>query len=267
MDRPRYGMLTDPSRDIVKEIRAAQRMGFDYVEIGIEIPEGHYDTLKRRRREILKALKSFRHPPLGHTAYWSDLWSDYEEVRQAWLRVARKSIDVSTSLGCSKLNIHAPILHGMYKDEPYKSRALRNTAKSLRELVRYGHGREIKVMLENMPDPDCMRFKEFSYILGSVPGLGAHIDTGHCFVEGGMRVVSRYIRTFRDRLEHIHFSDNQGEQDDHIGIGQGVIDYFRVMRLLRRIRYDKTISLEIFSGRRDLKNSLKIIKAIEEEVW
>ncbi len=266
MDRPKYGMLTSPARDILSEIRTAHRMGFDYVELGIEIPEGHPDIIKRERRAILEALKPLGQP-IAHTAYWFDLWSDYEGVRRAWVEVGKKSVDAASPLGCSKLNIHAPILHGMYRGEPYKSRAIKNMVRSLRELVRYGRGRGIKIMMENMPEPDCMRFREFSCILGRVPGLGAHVDTGHAFVEGGMAAVSRYIRAFRDRLEHIHFSDNQGEQDDHIGIGQGAIDYFRVMRLLRRIRYDKTITLEIFSGRKDLKNSLKTIKAIEEEVW
>jgi sugar phosphate isomerase/epimerase len=268
MKRLKYGMITNPARDILSEIRTAHRMGFDYVEIGIEIPEGHPDILRRRRRAILRALKPFRHIPVAHTAYWFDLWSEYEEVRRAWVEVGRKSIDVAALLGCVRLNIHAPMLNGMYKYiESNRKAALNNTVRSLRELVRYGRGMGIRVMMENMPDPGCMRLREFAYIMEGVPGLGAHIDTGHAFVEGGMPMVSRYIRTFRERLEHLHFSDNMGEQDDHVGIGQGAMDYFRVMRLLRRIRYDKGISLEIFSSMKDLRNSLKIIRAIEEEAW
>ena len=92
MDRLKYGMITNPSRDIVREIRDASRMGFDYVEIGMEIPEGHPDVLIRKRQDILRVLKAFRHPPIAHTPYWTDLWSDYDEVRHAWIRVCNKSI-------------------------------------------------------------------------------------------------------------------------------------------------------------------------------
>jgi sugar phosphate isomerase/epimerase len=268
MDRLSYGMITNPARDMLSEIRAARRMGFDYVELGIEIPRGHPDILRRKRRAMLRALKPLRHPPVGHTPYWTDFWSGYEEVRRAWVEVGRKSIDAAALLGCMKMNIHAPILHGMYRHmKPYREIALKNTAMSLRELVRYGRGKGVTVMMENMPEPDCMHLREFAYIMEGVPGLGAHIDVGHAFIEGGMPMVSRYLRAFRERLEHIHFSDNLGLEDEHLGIGRGVIDYIRVMRLLRRIRYDKTASLEIFSGRRELRNSLKTIRAIEEEVW
>jgi sugar phosphate isomerase/epimerase len=261
-------MVTNPSRDIVKEIMAASSMGFDYVELNIEIPEGHPEILKRKHHAILEALKSFDHIPVGHNPYWSELWSDYEEVRQAWIRVGRRSIDIAASLGCGKLNFHAPILHGMYKYvEVYKKRALKNTMNSLNKLVRYASSKKVFLVFENMPELEFMRFKEYSLIMKKVPGLKAHIDVSHAFVEGGMRMVSRYIKTFQKRLEHIHFSDSLGMTDDHLGIGQGIINYERVMRLLRRIRYDKTITLEIFSGKKDLRNSLKLIRAMEDKIW
>jgi sugar phosphate isomerase/epimerase len=267
-ERPRYGMMTKPSSDIIKEIKTTKRMGFDYVELGMEIPQGHYDNYRKNRVGIIKALKAFDNPPLTHTGYWSDLWSDYDEVRNAWIGVFKKSIDVSKMLGCRKMNIHAPIIFGMYKRvNSCKRQALMNAVNSLREIVRHGSRKRIKIVLENMPDPVNMRLEEYSYIVNRVPGLGVHVDVGHSFLEGGMAMVSRYIRTFKDRLEHLHFSDNLGLDDDHIGIGQGIIDYFRVMRLLKRIRYDKTITLEVYSSRRDLRDSLRIIRAIEEEVW
>lgn len=268
MDRLSYGMMTNPARDIVSEINTAHRMGFDYVELGMEIPEGHPDILRRNSKAIARALQAFGHPPVGHTAYWFDLWSEYEEVRQAWLEVGRKYIDAAALLGCRRLNIHAPILHGMYGHmKSYREAALRNMAGSLRELVRHGRGRGITVMMENMPEPGYMRLKEYTYIMDRVPGLGAHIDTGHAFVEGGMARVSSYIRAFRDRLEHIHFSDNSGLEDEHVGIGHGAMDYPRVMRLLRRVRYDGTITLEIYSNRKELRESLKTVRAMEERTW
>ena len=266
--RPKYGMMTNPSRDMVREIRSARRMDFDFVELEIEIPEGHHDILMKRKKDIIKELSFFRHGPLGHTAYWSDMWSDYEEVRRAWIQVAKKSVDVSSVLGCRKMNIHTPILHGLYgQSKPHMRRALGNFVRSMKELTEYASRKEIKIVLENMPTPDTITLKEYSYIMEKVRGLYAHIDTGHCFVEGGMRTISRYIRTFRDRLEHMHFSDNMGEQDDHIGIGVGAIDYYRVMKLLRRIRYSDTISLEIHSSRKELTDSLKIVRMIEGEIW
>ena len=265
---PAYGMLTDPSNDLVKEIHQARKMGFDYVELNAEIPGGHYRTLRDRKQEILKALKPFQKPPICHTAYWVDLWTDYEEVRQAWLQVLRKNIDASHALGCRKMNIHAPIIMGMYKySKPENNRALDNCARSLREIVRYAKKHDMMIVLENMPDPETMTLKEFSCIVDKVPGMCVHLDIGHAFLEGGMKGVRKYFRTFKSRIEHIHASDNLGLVDDHVGIGQGIIDYIGVFEILKKSGYDKTITLEIFSGRKDLRNSLRLMKAISEEVW
>ena len=189
-------------------------------------------------------------------------------MRHAWIRVCNKSIDAAASLGCVKLNIHLPLLQGMYKYvDVHKKRAMRNMAESLRELVRHARARKIKIVIENMPEVDTMRIKEFSYIMDRVPGLGAHVDVGHAFVEGGMPMVSRYMRSFRNRLEHVHFSDNTGLQDDHAGIGRGIIDYARVLMMLRSVKYDKTVSLEVFTSRKDLRESLKKVRALEEAAW
>jgi sugar phosphate isomerase/epimerase len=242
-------------------------MGFDFAELFMEIPEGHYSILEGHKRDLLASLSAFSHPPVAHTAYWLELWSGYEEVRKAWVEVAKRTVDVAASLGCRKFNIHAPIPKGMYSHSmKHWKQALETEARSLREISEYASRRSIKLMLENL-GPFGSDFPAFRHIVNRVPGLGVHLDVGHAFLEGGMKMVSRYIRTFRGKLEHFHFTDNMGLEDDHIGIGQGVIDYFKIMEIIRKIRYDKTITLEVFSSRKDLRNSLRIIRAIEEEVW
>ena len=264
----KYGMMTNPSKDIIKEILKVRRLGFDYVELAVEIPEAHHDILRKRRKEILRELSRFRHGPVSHTTWQFDLTSDYEEVRQAWLSVAKSSIDVSAMLGCRLMNIHAPILQMFYAQyRRYMKKALDNYVKSMRELVRYASGKGVVIVLENLPTPDTVTLKEYTDIMNRVPGLKAHIDIGHCFMEGGMGMISRYLRTFQDRLEHVHVSDNMGDEDEHLGIFQGAIDYIRVMRLLKKVGYDKGVTLEVHSTSKDLKDSLRILRAIEEEVW
>ena len=44
-------------------------LDFDYVEIGIEGPEGIPTVINKKRNEISKLLQSFKHKAIGHTAY------------------------------------------------------------------------------------------------------------------------------------------------------------------------------------------------------
>jgi hypothetical protein len=46
---PSYGLLTHPSNEILNEIRKIYDLNFDYVEIGIEGPEGN-PTVNNKKR-------------------------------------------------------------------------------------------------------------------------------------------------------------------------------------------------------------------------
>jgi hypothetical protein len=45
VSNPKFGLLTNPSIDIVKEIKDIYDLGFDYTEIGIEVPEGNRQVI------------------------------------------------------------------------------------------------------------------------------------------------------------------------------------------------------------------------------
>ncbi|MGA6921698.1 MAG: hypothetical protein WBY22_02125, partial [Nitrososphaeraceae archaeon] len=67
-----YGLLTNPSNEILDEITKAYELDFEYVEIGIEGPEGNPLIIEKKRNEILNLLQKFNQKPIGHTAYWID---------------------------------------------------------------------------------------------------------------------------------------------------------------------------------------------------
>ena len=80
---PSYGLLTNPSNEIISEISKIYELTFDYAEIGIESPEGNPGIINNRRDEIVKLLQKFKQKSIAHTAYWIDLASDYDYVRHA----------------------------------------------------------------------------------------------------------------------------------------------------------------------------------------
>ena len=60
-----------------------------------------------------------------------------------------------------------------------------------------------------------------------------------------------FINLFADRIDHIHISDNFGKEDNHLPIGTGTIDFPKIVKALKEIGYNKTITLEIFSRDKD----------------
>lgn len=247
----KFGSLTNPSVNILKEIERVKEQGFDFVEIGIESPQGLSEILYKKRNEIKKLLRGFKASPIGHTPWWMELGSHHEDIRKAWIEEGKKTIDISKELGIRLINFHSHSVGMILKTKYAKNKTLNNFAESMKELVKYGKAGGVGVMLENMPT-SIKEFKDFKYIIDNVKGLGVHLDVGHAFVNGEMNSVIKYIRTFKKKLMHIHISDNKGQWDEHLPLGAGELDYDKVIKELKKIKYNKTITPEVFSKDRDL---------------
>jgi sugar phosphate isomerase/epimerase len=249
-----YGLLTNPSNEIISEISKIYELDFEYAEIGIEGPEGNPEIINKKKDEIVKLLERFKRKPIGHTAYWIDLASDYDYIRHAWIDEAIREIKIARKLGIDLINFHANV-NGMFYGEKRKV-VLDNLIKSLREIVSNAKRFNVDVMLENTPLSNGIHnVDEFQYIIDNVPMLFVHLDIPHAFTSGGMNAVIDYINTFRDKIIHIHWHDNHGQKDEHLPIGKGFIDHQKAIKALKDIGYDRTITLEVFTNSSDAKSS------------
>ena len=127
---PSYGLLTNPSNEIISEISKIYELNFEYPEIGIEGPEGNPEIINKKKDEIVKLLERFKQKPIGHTAYWIDLGSDYDYIRHAWILEAIREIKIARKVGIDLINFHAN-LNGMFYGRRRKI-VLDNLIKSLR---------------------------------------------------------------------------------------------------------------------------------------
>ncbi|MGC2384363.1 MAG: sugar phosphate isomerase/epimerase family protein [Nitrososphaeraceae archaeon] len=253
---PSYGLLTNPSIELISEISKIYHLNFDYVEIGIEGPEGNPDIInKKKNKDVMKKLlERFKQKPIAHTAYWIELASDYDYIRHAWILEALREIKTARKLGIDLINFHANI-NGMFYGEKRKI-VLDNMIKSLREIVSQAKKYKVDVMLENVPlSKGIHSVSEFKYIIDNVNALFVHLDIPHAFTSGGMASVIEYINTFRDKIIHVHWHDNHGQKDEHLPIGEGFIDHQTAVKALRDIGYDRTITLEVFTNINDAKSS------------
>ncbi len=250
---PKFGMLTTPWEDVLEQIKLASDLGMDYVEIGMEPPRGRPEQLLRKSVEITSLLERYGMFALAHTAWWYDLGSPFEGVRKAWVEEGKKSIDACVELEAGKVVFHFDNFDMMgFEDGRFRRKILDDYADSIRQLVDHGKERGVKVVMENGSfQMLCSRIENFGYVINRVRDLGLHLDFGHLFIAEGKSGCTEAIRRFSRRLEHVHMSDNSGRSDDHLPLGTGELDYEGIVRALRRIRYKKTITFEVFTRDRD----------------
>jgi len=257
---PKFGMITNPTKEIISEINRAHKLGMDYVEIGIEPPKAAPKDIVKKKNRILKALKKFSHPPLIHTVYWCELGDSYEKIRESWIDEMKKEIIIASKLKAKIFGVHFNA-KGVLHEETYLKMVSDNYIKSLRELVKFAKRYGIKITLENTPYP-YSDFKNYRYLIDRVPGLYVHLDLGHVFITDRMKGFNKFFSYFNKKIEHIHIHDNYGLTDDHLVLNDGKINFALVVKELKKIKYNKTITFEIHTSNKDLIKSVKIFKRL-----
>jgi sugar phosphate isomerase/epimerase len=266
---PEFGLLTNPLESVPLEVGRIAKLGFDYVEIGIEEPNATPSILMSQEEEILSALARNRLRPLGHTAYWVGFGSSHDEVRLGWVKEGKRMIEAASQLGIRLLNFHFNSRLGMTgRTEKSRETFLQHFTDSITELTRFAAENGVELMLENIPPEPAHPLESlayFSQIMSGVPSLKFHFDVPHAFIENRMKGVEEYLDAFADRLVHIHIHDNHGEQDEHLPLGRGKIDFKKVVRLLKEIDYNRTITFEVFTSGSDAVRSRNFLKKLWEK--
>lgn len=70
-------------------------------------------------------------------------------------------------------------------------------------------------------------------------------DIGHWFVAAAdFQTLLQWLEQIVDRLGHLHLHDNCGRFDQHLGLGQGLIDFQIVLKFLAERNLSPTFTLE-----------------------
>ncbi len=95
----------------------------------------------------------------------------------------------------------------------------------------------------NSPPGSIFRTAEdYEILMGGLgPGVGYTADLGH-IAAGGMDPLA-VVEKYRSRIDHLHFKD-MGADGRWAGMGQGLVDFRRVVARLRETRFDGWIMVE-----------------------
>lgn len=260
---PKFCFPTNPLLDAAQQIASIRKAGFDLIELGLEAPEGLPEKILKEKGRIKKILRKYDTcVHVVHTAWWMEFGSHYEGVRKAWLAEARKAVDVAHAFGAGKVNFHSHARGMTTKSPKHKKELLKLFSQSMKEIIAYAKPFGIKIMLENTAGRgEIKEFSDFKWLVDKTPGLYVHLDVGHAFVMGGMKEIERYLKAFSRKTLYVHIHDNHGKEDEHLGIGEGSIDFRETVRLLKKYGYKEPLGLEVFSG--SIGNAAKSLRKLK----
>jgi sugar phosphate isomerase/epimerase len=260
-----YGAVNSPLRPILDEVKAIAELKFDYLELAMDPPYCDSKNLKKKKREIQESLAQHNLELVCHLPTFLSTADLTDGIRQASIDETLDSLEVAAEMEPLKVVLHPSYMMGLGTFLPDLARV--HAMESLEIIVEKAHALGLCLCLENMfPRTQWLiNPEEFVDILAKFPTANLLLDVGHAHIDDpkGEKCL-RFIEMFPGRIGHVHVSDNFGKEDQHLPIGAGIIDFSRVVKALKGIGYDDTITLEVFSRDRDY---LKISKKKMEEMF
>lgn len=237
----KIGAMNHPCHDPAEEIRRFSAMGLDFIDLTLEPPQAGWWQCDLK--SVRKALDETGMGIVGHTAYYLPIAHPFEEVRRGAVEALRRSALAFGELGAKVMNIH-PDAHAPMHDRRF---VIGQNVKSLSEVMEAAEGTGVSLMVENLPR-NFNTAAQLAELLDPLPQLGLHLDIGHTELFVHTSSADEIIERFGSRLKHVHLHDNKGgDADLHLPLGAGVIDVRKHLATLKKIGYDGTITLEVFT--------------------
>jgi L-ribulose-5-phosphate 3-epimerase len=224
----------------------------DYWYIDGSLPSEYPDQWDAARIKTLKQqIDQSTAKPIFHGNFKLPLSSDVEEVRRISVKKVYEEIDLSAALSATL------IIHGGSIVEPRlvtkaKQTGLENYLKSIDEIASYALSKGVVVLLENLSN--YLNYRPFHYIF-TTPAEYEYVfsqieyenvffffDLGHGAICEGDPVS--VIERFHKKIWGMSLSNNNGVQDQHLGLNQGILNYSDIIRSIIAKNWKGIIAFE-----------------------
>lgn len=153
----------------------------------------------------------------------------------------RKTVEWAGQLGIPKVTVHPGWFSTLTKGRPELVR--KNTTEALKVVMRQARDSGVTVCLENMPAVPFAAYTTPQDMLLALERLGdgalkLTFDAAHAHVA---KSVSEFM-PLRSLFGNVHLSDNLGDRDAHLPLGQGTVPLPEVVRSLGG--YEGTLVIE-----------------------
>jgi sugar phosphate isomerase/epimerase len=246
----------------------ARRQSVAWLEFSCQNPVNFPQTFGRARIRRVRSLIERSGVRCGlHSASFVNTAEIMPTVRKAAEAHLREYVDLTVALGCEYLVVHCG-----FHFSAYLATVRAALYETMARCVEYGERRRVPLVIENMnrlPGDSEFQYlgvtvEEFHRLFDRIrsPYLGLALDVAHCELLPGGTVP--FVRAFPDRIHSAQLSDNRGRVDEHLTIGEGTIDFRRVLGALRRIRFTGPLIIELFDVPKKLVSHRRLLRLLAQ---
>lgn len=237
------------SEDLIEK---ASSQGMTHIEINLSNSVVTLDEFDSKKIELLKSLSNKHNVSLSfHVPYHINISEILIPIRNSSLQYLYNCIDVAAKLNVTHITLHLGSFYWFPVEKWKRKRALHRFISSIREVIPVCEEKELTIALENVvPIPTGSEFhflgdniNDFEYVFSEVKSsrLKFCLDTGHANMAEG---VIKYLESFSEKLCSIHYHDNNGNNDEHLPVGEGRVPWDKFAFELQKISFEGPIISE-----------------------
>ncbi len=208
-------------------------------------------------QEIINAYTGIHIPPGStmHGAFY-DVLIHSEDGRIACTGKYRmkQSMDIARRLGVKGVVFHTGYNPGV-PGKAYRDRVVNEFSEYMGELLR--EYPDVNIYIENMFEQDAELLVGMSERLSQYENYGICFDYAHAVVYG--RDTDRMAVMLAPYVRHIHINDNNLEEDLHLAVGSGKMDWNRFCGYCNGIFKEADILVEV-AGAEEQVRSLEYMR-------
>ncbi len=235
-------ILSEPFQKMVKRLDS---VGTRYIEV---LDDGAHELNKKRIEALKEAAKSHDLEFTMHAPFVDiNIASPSRQILEASIKRLKQSLNYANALDAKLWVFHPGARTGI--SQFYPNADWKQNITSIQKIYKEAEELGVNIALENLPakywflmkSPEDFKkmYKETNLPIGIV------LDLGHANLEGQ---IEPFFSQLADKITHIHASDNNGGDDDHLGIGYGKIDYNWFAEILKKIGFDRKVVVESFQN-------------------
>ncbi len=211
----------------------------------VEIVDDGFHTLNKQRISTLKNIAASYNLQYSVHAPFADIniASPSKPILKAMCRRLEDSIAYAHYLNAYVWIFHPGLKTGISMF--YPNMDWRQNVETARLLFKVANDYGVRIAIENVPEPYPFLMKSVEHFVKFYEeineDIGLALDVGHANINGQ---IESFMETFASKIVHVHAHDNDGKNDQHLGIGYGTVNWENFAKTLRRISYDKVIVTE-----------------------
>jgi len=219
----------------IEQIHDVGKLGYPFAEISLYVPE----DVERDLDELLRLKTLYGITYIAHYPNEDDAF-DAKILEERFVPRMKRLLHLSGALGIMKGTFH------FWMDERYVSHeAASRKIELASEVVASATNAGVILCIENLSE----RYYNFMPMFHTIPDLKMTLDIGHGQLLSRENTSFGFIENCFPRIEHVHVHDNRGgkspKDDIHLPLGEGIVDYLRILALLKERGYESTMTMEV----------------------